>query len=211
MGLRYQDRKQAGAVLAQQLQKYAGRANVLVLALPRGGVPVAYSIAQALNAPLDLCLVRKLGVPGQEELALGAVAVGGARVFNEDVIAALDLDDRKIEAVTTEAEHELQRRLRAYRGDRPQPNLSDRVIILVDDGLATGATMRAAVEALRSQNPAWLCVAVPVGSPEAVAALHSRVDDLVCPLVPQDLMAVGRWYDDFTQTTDEEVRALLAG
>jgi predicted phosphoribosyltransferase len=181
-----------------------------VLALPRGGVPVAYEVARALHAPLDVFLVRKLGLPGHEELAMGAVASGGVRVLNRDVVERLQIPDELIDAVTRRELQELERRERAYRGDRPFPDVHGKTVILVDDGLATGSTMRAAAEALRQQRPARLVVAVPAGSPETCDEFRAEVDEVVCAITPQPFYAVGLWYDDFSQTTDDEVRELLA-
>jgi predicted phosphoribosyltransferase len=183
---------------------------VLVLALPRGGVPVAFEVARALRAPLDLFLVRKLGVPGQEELAMGAIATGGVRVLNDEVVRVLGIPEEAIEDVTREELMELQRRERAYRGDKPSPDVRDRTVILVDDGLATGSTMRAAVAALRQQNAGRLVVAVPVGAPSTCEELAPEVDDIVCAITPEPFQAVGLWYQDFSQTSDEEVGKLLA-
>jgi putative phosphoribosyl transferase len=206
---RFRDRIEAGRRLAEALRPYAGSPNLLVLALPRGGVPVGYEVARALHAPLDVLLVRKLGVPGHEELAMGAIASGGVRIVSEDVIAMLGIPDRVIATVAAAEEKELERRERLYRDGRPPPNVRGRVVILVDDGLATGATMRAAAAALRTQSPEWLVVAVPVAPPETCGALRAVADDVVCPLSPEPFMAVGAWYDDFAQITDDEVRALL--
>jgi predicted phosphoribosyltransferase len=197
-------------MLAGKLAAYANRPDVVVLALPRGGVPVAYEVARALHAPLDVFLVRKLGVPGHEEYAMGAVASGGVRVINRDVVEALGISDDVIEAVIAQEERELERRERAYRGDRPFPDLRGKTVILVDDGLATGSTMLAAATALRQQHPARLVVAVPVGSPETCNAFRDHVDEIVCAITPDPLYAVGLWYEDFSQTTDDEVRTLLA-
>jgi predicted phosphoribosyltransferase len=183
---------------------------VLVLALPRGGVPVAYEVARALNVPMDVFLVRKLGLPGHEELAIGAVASGGTRVLNRDVIEARAVPDPVIDGVARQALRELERRERAYRGDRPFPNVRGQMAILVDDGLATGSTMRAAAEALRQQGPARLIVAVPAGSPRTCDEFRAEVDEVICAITPEPFYAVGLWYDDFAQTTDDEVRALLA-
>jgi predicted phosphoribosyltransferase len=205
----FHDRADAGRVLAGRLAHYAGRRDVIVLALPRGGVPVAFEVAQALRAPLDVFLVRKLGVPGQRELAMGALATGGVRVLNEDVVNALGIPDEVIDAVAAEEQDELGRREHEYRGDRPPPDVRGRVVILIDDGLATGSTMRAAVAALRRQGPARIVVAVPVGAPETCADLAEEADEVVCARTPEPFYAVGRWYDDFSQTTDEEVRELL--
>jgi len=207
---RFRDRSEAGRLLAAKLTAYADRPDVVVLALPRGGVPVAYEVARALGAPLDIFLVRKLGIPGHEELAMGAVATGGVRVLNEQVVRALRILDYVIDAVAAKEEQELARRERLYRGDRPPPDVHGRTVILVDDGLATGATMHAAIQALRQQQPAHIVVAVPTASPEACDELREEVDDVVCALTPEPFYAVGLWYEDFSQTTDEEVRDLLA-
>lgn len=203
------DRVAAGRALADLLSHYQGRANTLVLALPRGGVPVAFEIASALRLPLDLMLVRKLGVPGHAELAMGAIASGGVRVLNRDVLASLYIDDAAIEAVAALEAEELRRRDHAYRGQRPAPQLAGQEVILVDDGLATGATMQAAVKAVRQQAPARIVIAVPVAPPETVEALRGAVDEVVCPLQPDNLIAIGRWYRDFSQTSDQEVLDLL--
>jgi putative phosphoribosyl transferase len=206
---RFRDRFEAGRRLAAALAPYAGRPNLLVLALPRGGVPVGYEVARALNAPLDVMLVRKLGVPGHEELALGAIASGGIRVLSDDVVAAFGIPERVIATIAANEEEELDRRERAYRYGRPPTPVRGRTVILVDDGLATGSTMRAAAAALRAQHPERLIVAVPVAPPETCASLRSEVDDVVCAMVPEPFFAVGNWYDDFSQTSDEEVRELL--
>jgi predicted phosphoribosyltransferase len=206
----FRDRREAGRQLAQRLAAYANRPDVLVFALPRGGVPVAYEVARALHAPLDVFLVRKLGLPGHEELAMGAVASGGVRVLNRDVVERLQLPDELIDAVTRRELQELERRERAYRGDRPFPDVQGKTIILVDDGLATGSTMRAAAEALRQQGPARLVIAVPAGSPETCNDFREEVDEVVCAITPDPFYAVGLWYQDFSQTTDDEVRELLS-
>jgi putative phosphoribosyl transferase len=208
-GARFRDRFQAGRRLAATLAPYAGRPNLLVLALPRGGVPVGYEVARALNAPLDVMLVRKLGVPGHEELAMGAIASGGVRVVSNDVVAAFGVPERVIATIAANAEEELVRREREYRDDRPPVDVRGRTVILVDDGLATGSTMRAAAAALRVQHPERLVVAVPVAPPETCAMLRNEVDDVVCALVPEPFFAVGNWYDDFAQLSDWEVRELL--
>jgi putative phosphoribosyl transferase len=208
-GARFRDRFHAGRRLAAALAPYAGRPNLLVLALPRGGVPVGYQVARALNAPLDIMLVRKLGVPGHEELAMGAIASGGVRVLSDEIVSAFGIPNRVIDAVAAEEAEELARRERAYRDGRPPPEIKGRAVILVDDGLATGSTMRAAAAALRAQHPERLIVAVPVAPPETCASLRSEVDDVVCALVPEPFFAVGNWYDDFSQTSDAEVRELL--
>jgi predicted phosphoribosyltransferase len=197
-------------MLATKLADYAHRPDLLVLALPRGGVPVAFEVARALDAPLDVFIVRKLGVPGYEELAMGAVATGDVRVMNNDVVSALHIPDYVIEAVSSWEREELARRERLYRGDRPPPDVRGHTVILVDDGLATGATMLAAVEALRRQQPARIVAAVPVAASDTCELLRAEVDDVVCARTPEPFRAVGLWYQDFTQTTDEEVRELLA-
>ena len=207
-GRGFKDRREAGRRLAEDLAEYAGL-DPVVLALPRGGVPVAYEVANALNAPLDVFLVRKLGVPGHEELAMGAIASGGVRVVNESVQRGLGLTEAEVEAVAAQEAAELERRERAYRGDRPPPDLRGRTAILVDDGLATGSSMRAAVAAVRQLGPARVAVAVPVAARETCAALHREVEDVVCSVTPEDFYAVGLWYEDFSQTTDGEVRDLL--
>jgi predicted phosphoribosyltransferase len=205
----FRDRSEAGRILADRLSPYAGRPDVLVLALPRGGVPVAFEVAQALHAPMDVFVVRKLGVPGHEELAMGALATGGVRVLNEDVVVGLGIPEPVIDEVAREEEEELQRRERLYRGDRTAPDVRGRTVILVDDGLATGSTMRAAVAALRQQGPARIVVAVPVGAVETCSELGELADEVVCARMPEPFYAVGLWYNDFTQTTDEEVHDLL--
>jgi predicted phosphoribosyltransferase len=206
----FEDRVDAGRQLARKLMHYAGRPDVLVLALPRGGVRVGYEIAQALAAPLDVFLVRKLGVPGHEELAMGALASGNVRVLNEDVVNALHIPQEIIDEATAEEAQELERRERAYRDDRPPTAVRGRTVILVDDGLATGSTMRAAVAALRQLKPQRLVMAVPVAAAETCADFRELVDETVCLRTPEPFFAVGAWYDDFAQTTDEEVRELLA-
>lgn len=210
MDLPIPDRTTAGHALAEELRDYKERDNVIVLGLPRGGLPVAYEIARALGAELDLMLVRKLGTPGQEELAMGAIASGGIRVLNSDVVRMLDIDDEAIDQVAEREQRELERREQAYRGQRPYPDLRDRCVILVDDGLATGATMRAAVRAVRKQSPAEIVVAVPVAPADTVAALRSEVDTVICPHTPANFMAIGAWYIHFPQVSDDEVKALLS-
>jgi putative phosphoribosyl transferase len=205
----FRDRFDAGRQLATRLDHYAHRADVLVLALPRGGLPVAYEVARALDAPMDVFLVRKLGLPGHEELAMGAVASGGLRVLNRDVVDVLLVPDRVIDAVAAEELRELERRERAYRDDRPPPDVSDKTVILVDDGLATGSTMRAAARALRQQKPNRLVVAVPVAAPETCDSLGQELDEIVCAITPDPFYGVGLWYQDFSQVTDDEVRDLL--
>jgi predicted phosphoribosyltransferase len=206
----FRDRIEAGRLLAAKLGAYADRQDVLVLALPRGGVPVGYEVARALGAPLDVFIVRKLGVPGHEELAMGAVATGGVRVLNEQILADLDIPDHVIEAVAAREEQELTRRERLYRGNRPAPSVRGRTVILVDDGLATGATMHAAIKALRQQEPARIVVAVPTAAPATCEQLKAEVDEVICAISPEPFYAVGLWYEDFSQTSDEEVRELLA-
>jgi putative phosphoribosyl transferase len=205
----FQNRTEAGKVLGSMLQEYANRPDVLVLALPRGGVPVAFELAKALNAPLDVFVVRKLGVPGHEELAMGAIATGGIRVLNEDVVQGLGIPASVIEAAASVEEKELQRRDQLYRDGRLSPDVRGRTVILVDDGLATGSTMRAAVAALRQQSSAAIIVAVPVGAPSTCDELQRDVDKVVCGFTPEPFYGVGQWYEDFSQTTDEEVRDLL--
>ena len=206
----FRDRREAGRVLAEKLAAYANRPDVLVLALPRGGVPVAYEVARALGTPLDVFVVRKLGVPGYEELAMGAVATGGVRVLNDQLVERLGVPEHIIDAVAARERRELARRERLYRGGRPPPDVRGRTVILVDDGLATGATMHAAIQALRQQNPARIVIAVPTASPETCEEMKARADDVICAITPEPFHAVGRWYQDFSQTTDEEVAALLA-
>ncbi len=208
--MRFADRLAAGRRLATALAAYKGQGDVVVLGLPRGGVPVAYEVARALGAPLDVFLVRKLGVPGHEELAMGAIASGGVRVLNEDVLEGLRIPPRVIEDVTDIEAAELERRERAYRGGRPPFDVRGRVVIVVDDGLATGSTMRAAVAALRRLEPARIVVAVPTGASETCAMLRDEADEVVCLTTPDPFHAVGLWYDDFRPTTDDQVRALLA-
>jgi putative phosphoribosyl transferase len=206
----FQDRTDAGRQLAEELLSYAGRDDVIVLALPRGGVPVAFEVAQRLGVPLDVFVVRKLGVPGHEELAMGAIASGGIRVLNEDVLYVLPDAQSIVEMVTAIEREELKRRERDYRGDRPAPEVRGRTVILVDDGLATGATMRAAAAALRQQGAAKIIVAVPVGAPITCHEIKSVADEVICLQTPGSFMGVGQYYEDFSQTTDEEVRELLA-
>ena len=205
----YANRREAGKELAARLAEFAGRHDVVVLALPRGGVPVAAEIADALPAPLDIFLVRKLGLPGNSELAMGAIASGGVRVLNDDVVRMYGVPDRTIDEVAREESAELARREREYRQGRALVDVSGRVVILVDDGLATGSTMKAAVAALRQLGPARLVVAAPVGSPSTCEDLRALADEVVCARTPANFSAVGEWYDDFSQTTDEEVRQLL--
>jgi predicted phosphoribosyltransferase len=205
----FRDRADAGRQLARKLGRYAGRSDVVVLGLPRGGVPVAYEVARALRAPLDVFLVRKLGVPGHEELAMGAIASGGVRVLNEEAVRKLDISEEVLDEVAAEEGRELERRERAYRDGRPPPVVRGKIVTLVDDGLATGSTMRAAVAALRRLGPSRIVVAVPVGAPETCAELGEEADESVCAHMPDPFLAVGLWYEDFSQTTDEEVHDLL--
>jgi erythromycin esterase-like protein/predicted phosphoribosyltransferase len=206
----FRDRRDAGRVLAEKLAAYANRPDVIVLALPRGGVPVAHEVARRLVAPMDVFVVRKLGVPGHEELAMGAVATGGVRVLNDQLVERLGIPEQMIDAVAARERQELARRERLYRGGRPPPDLRGRTVILVDDGLATGATMFAAIEALRKLNPARIVVAVPTASPDTCEEMKKKADEVICAITPEPFHAVGRWYRDFSQTTDEEVAALLA-
>ena len=202
-------RREAGEKLAEKLAAYADSPDLIVLALPRGGVPVGYEVARALHAPLDVFLVRKLGVPGYEELAMGAIATGGVRVLNQEVTSQMDIPETVIDAVAQRENEELQRRERLYRQDRAEPNVRGRTIILVDDGLATGSTMRAAAAAIRQMQPAKIVVAVPVAARETCEELQGEVDEVICAVTPEPFMAVGAWYADFSQTTDDEVRELL--
>ncbi|HEY7743540.1 MAG TPA: phosphoribosyltransferase [Burkholderiales bacterium] len=204
------NRVQAGRLLGAALGAYRARNDVLVLALPRGGVPVACEVAEVLGAQVDLIIVRKLGTPGQEELAMGAIASGGARVLNRDVIEPLGIPDHVIEAIERRERREIERREHAYRGHRPRPEVAGRCVILVDDGIATGATMRAAIAALRQQAPARIVVAVPVAPLETVALLRGEADEVVCLATPEPFRAIGCWYVEFHQLTDEEVRERLA-
>jgi predicted phosphoribosyltransferase len=206
----FRDRDEAGWYLASKLPAYAGRPDVIVLALPRGGVPVAFEVARSLQAPLDVFLVRKLGTPGREELAMGAVASGGGCVFNDVVVDALGITEEEIAEAVARERQELERRERLYRDGRPAPDVRGRTVILVDDGFATGSSMRAAVAALRRRGPARVVVAVPVGAAESCAELREDADEVVCVATPQPFYGVGRWYGNFSQTTDEEVRDLLA-
>jgi putative phosphoribosyl transferase len=206
----FENRRQAGRALARKLSAYAGRDNVIVLALPRGGVPVGYEIAEALDAPLDVFLVRKLGAPGQEELAMGALASDGVRVLNPNVIVRFGVSEDEIEAVVRKERRELARREREYRGDRPPLELRGRTVILVDDGVATGSSMRAAIAVLRTLSPRRLVVAVPVAPPSTARELSLLVDDFVCLATPEPFDAVGTFYETFEQIEDEEVRDLLA-
>lgn len=208
--LPFENRIQAGRLLGQALAKYAKRPDVIILALPRGGVPVGFEIARIIDAPLDIMLVRKLGTPGQEELAMGAIASGGVCVLNPDIIAAIDVSQEAIEAAAITEQQELERRERDYRGNQPPPAVENHYVILVDDGLATGASMLAAVAALKQRKPASIVVAVPVAPAETVLRLQEEADDVVCLAMPEPFWAVGRWYREFSQTSDDEVKSLLA-
>jgi predicted phosphoribosyltransferase len=207
---RFRDRTDAGRQLARKLDRYANRTDVLVLALPRGGVPVAYEVARHLLAPLDLCVVRKLGMPGQEELAMGAIASGGVRVLNDELLATGWISREAIETETARETQELLRREKAYRGDRPRQEIEGRIVIVVDDGIATGSTMRAALAALRQQHPKKLVVAVPTAAPDTCREFEGIADEMVALITPEPFRAVGLWYENFTQTSDDEVRELLA-
>jgi len=206
---RFRDRHDAGRQLAERLTAYANRPDVIVLALPRGGVPVGYEVAEALNVPLDIMLVRKLGVPGHEELAMGAIASGGVRVLNDETIRMLRIPPPVVDRVAAIEERELERRERLYRGDRPPPDVRGKVVILVDDGIATGSTMMAAAQALRNLGARRIVAAVPVAARETCDAMRVVVDEMVCALTPEPFYAVGLWYEEFEQTSDEEVKALL--
>ncbi|WP_432812304.1 phosphoribosyltransferase [Pantanalinema sp. GBBB05] len=207
--MRFENRTAAGQLLAAQLHPYANRDDVIVLALPRGGVPVGFEVAKGLNAALDILVVRKLGVPGHEELAMGAIAPGGVQTLNHHIVLSSRVDDTAIMQVIAQEQQELARREQLYRSDRSSLTLRDRTVILVDDGLATGATMRVAVQAVRQQQPARIVVAVPVAAPETCQELGQEVDQIICAETPQRFSSVGSWYEDFSQTTDEEVRTLL--
>jgi predicted phosphoribosyltransferase len=205
----YRDRRHAGAELARRLGHLEGRNDLVVLALPRGGVPVAYEVARALDAPLDVFVVRKLGLPGHPEFAMGAIASGGVRVLNDEVTRLYRIPNTVIDAITRDEQIELERRERAYREDRAPIGVRGRIVVLIDDGLATGSTMKAAVRAVRAHGPAQVIAAVPVGSPDTCREFSDIADDVVCARAPEHFAAVGQWYDDFQQTTDEEVRALV--
>ena len=209
MMMRFRNRIEAGQQLAKRLAKYANCPDVLVLALPRGGVPVGYEVAQALNAPLDVFVVRKLGVPGHEELAMGAIASGGVRVLNGEVVESLGIPDDVIDGAAARELRELERRERAYRDDRPAPDVQGHTVILVDDGIATGSTMKAAIEALRQLEAGRIVVAVPTAALSTVREMRRDVDEFVAVMTPADFSGVGQWYEDFSQTTDDEVRDLL--
>jgi len=205
---RYRDRRHAGLELARYLADVKGQ-DVVVLALPRGGVPVAFEVARALDAELDVFVVRKLGLPGHPEFAMGAIASGGVRVLNDEVVRLYRIPEQAVEAIARDERHELERRERAFRSQRPPLDVGGRTVVLIDDGLATGSTMKAAVEAVRSLRPARIIVAVPVGSPDTCREFAAIADDIICARAPEHFAAVGQWYDDFRQTTDEEVRELL--
>ncbi len=206
---RFRNRIDAGRRLAERLRQYGGRRDVIVLALPRGGVPVGFEVSRELGVPLDVFVVRKLGLPWQEELAIGALASGGVRILDEDLIRVAGVSAEDLERITDAESRELERRERLYRGDRPFPDLSGKTVILVDDGLATGSTMRAAVTALRQEGPARVVVAVPVAAPETCDAFRDIADEVVCAATPEPFRAVSLWYEDFSQTTDEDVHRLL--
>ena len=205
----FKDRTDAGRKLAALLTRYADRGDVLVLALPRGGVPVAFEVARELKAPLDVFLVRKLGVPGHEELAMGALAADGVRFINVELVDYLGIPNEVIDEIAGVEQQELDRQAEIYRANRPPPDVKDRVVILIDDGLATGSTMRAAAASLRLKKPRRIVVAVPVSSPETCDEFRKVVDEIVCAFTPENLQGVGLWYDDFSQTSDEVVRELL--
>jgi predicted phosphoribosyltransferase len=207
---RFSDRAEAGRELAAALPRYARREDVVVLALPRGGVPVAFEVARELEVPLDVFVVRKLGLPEQPELAMGAIASGGVRVLNDEVVKAAAVPPETIEEVAAREHEELARRERAYRGERPAPRVEGKTVILVDDGLATGSSMRAAVRALREQRPAQIVVAVPIAPPATCEELGGEADEVVCVHTPEPFLAIGAWYEDFPQVSDDEIRGLLA-
>ena len=208
---KFRDRQEAGIVLGEQLKEYANQTDTIVLALPRGGVPVAFEVAKAINAPLDVFIVRKLGVPGHEELAFGAIASGGVQVLNQDLVNALRLPQEMIDHVAKHEQSELERREEIFRGNRPPPDVANKTVIIVDDGLATGATMRAAVKALKTQQPTKIIVAVPVASKQACDEFREPADVwAVCAVTPEPFYGVGMWYRNFDQTTDAEVKSLLA-
>jgi predicted phosphoribosyltransferase len=207
--MRFKNRSEAGRLLAGALDHYRDRPDALVLALPRGGVPVGYEIAKVLNLPLDVFIVRKLGVPGEEELAMGAIASGGVRALNQAVIEHLNIPESVIDAVAKREAHEVERRERLYRNDKPPIDVANRIVILVDDGLATGSTMKAAVAALRRQHPAKIIVAVPTAPPDTCDELRPNADEVVCAVTPEPFFSVGLWYEHFEQTTDAEVSELL--
>ena len=209
MSTQFHDRKEAGKLLAAQLAAYANQQDVIVLALPRGGVPVGFEIAQALHVPLDVIVVRKLGVPGQEELAMGAIATGGICILNKDVVQFLNIPDEVIDDITAQELQELERREHLFRGERPAYDVGGRTVILVDDGIATGATMHAAVAAIKQRQPTRIIIAVPTAAPSTCYEFAAEVDEVVCVIRPEPFIAVGYWYRQFSQTSDEEVRSLL--
>lgn len=210
MEIRFKDRAEAGQILAKKLSAYKNTPNLLVLALPRGGVPVAYQVARGLNAPLEVFVVRKLGMPGHEELAMGAIASGGVRILNPNVVRDYQVSEADIRAVTSREQKELERREQKYRAGLPPLNVKDKTIILIDDGLATGSTMLAAITALKTMKPAELVIAVPTASEQICASFRPLVDEIVCVITPEPFYAVGLWYGDFSQTTDTEVQDLLS-
>jgi len=205
----FEDRVDAGKKLAKELSKYANRSDVLILALPRGGVPVAFEVAKELDVKMDVFIVRKLGVPGNEELAMGAISSDNVLVLNEDIVKSFQIPERVINMVAENELKELKRRERTYRGDRPKPEISGSTVILIDDGLATGATMRAAASAIKTKNPAKIVVAVPTGAPDTCEIFKKEVDEVICIATPEPFYGVGAWYGNFSQTTDEEVCELL--
>jgi putative phosphoribosyl transferase len=205
----FKNRVDAGKKLAKELSKYANRSDVLILALPRGGVPVAFEVAKKLNVKMDVFIVRKLGVPGNEELAMGAIASDNIIVLNEDVVRSFHISKQVIDSVAAKELRELERRERTYRGNRPKLNIGDSTVILIDDGLATGATMRAAAAAVKTKNPAKTVIAVPTGAPDTCSYFEEQVDEVICVTTPEPFYGVGAWYEDFGQTTDEEVCELL--
>ncbi|MBD3182448.1 phosphoribosyltransferase [Candidatus Poribacteria bacterium] len=206
----FKNRVDAGKKLADKLSDYSDKDNVIILALPRGGAPVAFEVAKKINAPLDVFLVRKLGVPGREELAMGAIASGGVRVLNDDILRMLSIPDEGINRVAEKEQKELERREIEYRGDRQELDVKGKICILIDDGLATGASMRAAIKALQQMEPAKIVVAVPVGASEVCEGFENEADEVICAATPEPIHAIGAWYDNFSQTTDDEVRAILA-
>ena len=207
--MKFQNRYEAGRLLAEKLKHYANNKNVIVLALPRGGVPVAYPIAQKLKAPMDLCLVKKLGVPSQEELAMGAIAMNGEPVLNEEIIAQCGISHEDLQQIIMQKQHDILARNKLYRHNKPAPNVKNKIVIMIDDGIATGATMRAAIVTIKNQHPAKIIIAVPVAVKEVCDVLNHLVDEVICLYQPPDLMSVGYWYENFEQITDEEVIALM--
>ena len=206
----FRDRTEAGQILASKLTKYVNQVDTVILALPRGGVPVAYEIGKELGLPIDIFVVRKLGVPGHEELAMGAIASGGVRHINRDVVDQLRIESETIDVASRREQKEIERRERLYRGQRPPVDVRNKTVILVDDGLATGSTMRAAIAALRQHRPARIVVAVPTAAPQTCSEIADEVDEIICAATPETFYAVGQWYQEFSQTTDDEVRELLA-